>query len=157
MRARPAPPHPRSAAGLTLVELIVAIVVVGIAIAAVLGGLSAFAARSAESMIRGEAVSIGAAYLEEILSKSFTANPVEASRCNYDDVSDYDGIRDSGVRDQCGSPVAQPGFAEFTIAVSVAPVAMGSVPAGEAKQIDVTVTHPSGVTVRVSAYRTLYP
>ena len=57
--------------GATLVELIIAIVVVAIAVTSVLGLLSAISVRSAGAMTSTQAASIASAYLDEALSKAY--------------------------------------------------------------------------------------
>ena len=93
--------------GATLVELQISIVVVAVAASAVLGVVSSSAGRSADAMVLAQATSIAEAYLEEIALKSF-ADPdgaAEANRTAYDGVVDYDGLVDSGARDQLGNGV----------------------------------------------------
>lgn len=142
--------------GLTLIELVVAIVVVAIAVSAVLGVLSQNAAHSADAMVRSQAVSIAEAYLEEISLKAFDdpdgVEP-EAGRGTFDDVHDYDGLVDAGAADQFGNPIA--GLGNYTVAVSVTPsAALPSVPAADAVRIDVRVTYAPYADVSLSTYRT---
>lgn len=141
--------------GFTLIELIVAIVVLAIAVAGVVAGLSAVAVRSADQMVGEQANAIASAYLNEVLQKPFGANDGQAGRPNLDVVDDYAGLTDAGVRDQTGAVV--PGLGSFTVVVTVTAVALGAVPAAEARQVDVTVTHTSGVSVVLSGFRTQHP
>jgi len=140
----------------TLVELLVSIVIVSIAATGVLGVLSMTTAASADPMIRHQAAAIAEAYLEEIMLKPF-ADPDgadgEAARANFDDLDDYDGLVDNGVRDQFGSPVAA--LADYSVGVSVSPSSvLPSVPSANALRIDVVVTRGSDVNFVLSAYRT---
>jgi MSHA pilin protein MshD len=142
--------------GVTLIELVVSIVVVALAASAVLGVLSSSAGRSADAMVLSQAVAIGEAYLEEIALKSF-ADPDgtdgEASRAAFDDVDDYNGLVDVGARDQFGNAI--PALAGYTVAVSVTgSVALTSVPAADAARVDVLVTHPPAVSLRLTGYKT---
>src|SRR5262245_55724281 len=102
--------------GVTLVELIVAIVVVGVAIASVLGVFAATSMRSADAMARNQSTAIASAYLEEIQSKSFDVLPGTDDRANFDDVRDYDGLADSGARDQNDNALA--GLAAYQVNVA---------------------------------------
>jgi MSHA pilin protein MshD len=141
--------------GFTLIELIVSIVVLAIAVAGVVAALSAIAVRSADAMVSEQANAIAAAYLDEVLEKPFGANDGQVARANLDVVDDYAGLTNVGVQDQTGAAVA--GLGQFTVLVSVTATALGAVPAGEAREVDVSVTHPSGVTVVLSGFRTQHP
>jgi MSHA pilin protein MshD len=146
----------REQRGATLIELVISIVVVSIAVSAVLGLLSATAGHSADAMITAQAVSIGEAYLEEISLKSF-ADPDgtdgEGARASFDDVDDYDGLLDSGARDQFGNAIAP--LAGYTVSVDVSQsAALGGVPAADALRIDVRVTFAPIVDLTLSGYRT---
>jgi MSHA pilin protein MshD len=146
----------RGERGTTLIELIVSIVIVAIAASAVLGVLSSSAGRSADAMIMAQAVSIAEAYLEEISLKAY-ADPDgidgEAVRTDFDDVDDYNGLLDSGARNQFGTAIAE--LSRYTVAVTVGTSsALTSVPSGDALRIDVQVTYTPNVTVALSGYRT---
>ncbi len=141
--------------GFTLIELVVAIVVLAIAVAGIVAGLTAISVRSADEMLSEQANVIASAYMNEVLQKPFGANDGQLLRSNLDVVDDYAGLTNAGVRDQTGAVV--PGLAQFTVAVTVTPAALGLVPAGEAREVDVSVTHPSGINVVLSGFRTQHP
>lgn len=143
-------------AGVTLIELLVSIVIVSIAASGVLGLLSMTTASSADPMIRHQAAAIAEAYLEEILLKPF-ADPDgvdgEASRADFDDLDDYDGLADIGARDQFGTAIA--GLGTYNVAVGVtASSGLTAVPAADALRVDVVVTHGLGINFMLSGYRT---
>jgi MSHA pilin protein MshD len=140
--------------GVTLIELIVAIVVLGIAVTSIIGFLSSIAARSADTLVREQAVAIASSYLNEVLAKSFGVSGA-SPRANFTAVGDYNGLLDNGAHDQTGAALAN--LTLFQVAVAVVPGALGAVPANEVVRVDVTVTHPSGVIVALSGYRTQYP
>jgi len=140
------------ARGVTLVELVISIAVIAIAVVAVLGVLSMLSSSSADAMVRNQAVAIASAYLEEARGKAFAANGVPGSRALYDDVNDYNGLVDVGARDQFGNAIA--GLEQYTVSVTVGAGTLGAVPAASVRRIDVSVTHPAGVTVLPSGYRT---
>ena len=144
-----------SQGGFTLIELIVSIIVLAIAVAGVLAALSAVSVRTANAMVSEQATAIARAYLNEVLQKPFGANDGQVARSQLDVVDDYAGLTNVGVRDQTGAAVAS--LSQFTVTVAVTPAALGLVPAGQARQVDVTVTHPSGVTVVLSGFRTQHP
>lgn len=144
--------------GVTLVELLISIVVVAIAASAVLGVMSMTTARSADPMIRHQAVAIAEAYIEEILLKPLTdpdGIDGEAVRADFDDLDDYDGLSDAGARDQFGVPI--PGLGDYDVAVTVAPsAALPTTPIADALRVDVVVTHPNAINFALSGYRTRY-
>jgi MSHA pilin protein MshD len=151
-RVRSRPPVRLRTRGATLVELVIAIVVIAIAVTAVLGLLSSITMRSAGALSSAEAASIASAYLEEATSKAYQdPNGPEAGRQNFDDVQDYN-FTDNGVRDATGAPV--PGLGGYTVQITAAPVALGAIP--DAIRVDVRVTAPSGMVTRLSGFRTNY-
>jgi MSHA pilin protein MshD len=142
----------RRARGATLVELVIAIVVISIAVTAVLGLLSTIAVRSAGAMGATQSASIASAYLEEALSKAFQdPNGPEAGRMNFDDVMDYN-FTDVGARDTTGALV--PGLDQYTVQITAASVALGAEP--NVVRVDVRVTAPNGNVTRLSGFRTNY-
>lgn len=147
--------------GFTLVELIVSIAVIAIAAVAVLGVLSRVATGSAQSAVQAQATQIASAYLNEVLLRSFAdpdGIPIEPTRDKFDDVGDYNGLVNVGVRDQYNTPVA--GLAQYNVAVQVlTPPAgsLGAVAPAEMRLVTVTVVHTTGVKVVLSGYRTAYP
>jgi len=147
----------RRARGVTLIELVVAITIVSIAAVAVIGAMSVVSARSADSMIRQQAVALAEAYLEEILLKP-VVDPdgiAETGRANFDDTDDYNGLVDVGAHDQFGNSI--PNLGSYTVSVSVVPTsALSGVPSSAARRIDVTVTHPAGTNVLLSGYTAGY-
>lgn len=142
--------------GVTLVELLVSIVIVSIAASGVLGVLSMTTAASADPMIRHQAAAIAEAYLEEIMLKPISdpdGVDGEAARADFDDLDDYNGLVDTGVRDQFGAPIAALG--SYNVGVSVAPSSgLPSVPVADALRVDVVVTHGSDINFVLSGYRT---
>lgn len=142
--------------GFTLIEVIVSILVLAIAVAGVVGGLTAISVRSANAMVNEQAVAIASSYLNEVLQKPFGAADGKVVRSQLDVVDDYAGLTDVGAHDQTGAPV--PGLGQYTVTVQVqAGAALGGVPAAQRREVDVTVSDASGVLVVLSGYRTLYP
>ena len=144
----------RRQAGTTLIELVIAIVIISIAISAVLMVMSMTVGYSADPMIRYQAVAIAEAYLEEISLKAF-ADPGggdgEASRDLYDDVDDYHGLVNVGARNQFDA--ALPGLGDYTVSVTVTQSALPSIAASDNYLINVTVTHAANINFTLSAYR----
>lgn len=160
--------------GLTLIELIMFIVIVSVGIAGILSVLNLAASKSAHPMVRKQVLSVAEAMMEDILAKDYQNDPNDpgnasatlgctpttsplcrvntvADRGNYNDVSDYDGWNQTGVRDLDGTPVT--GLEFYTVAVTVGAAALwNTVPA---KLVTVTVSNGSE-TISLTGYRTNY-
>ncbi len=145
----------RRQAGTTLIELVIAIVVVSIAVSAVLMALSMSIGSSADPMVRQQAIAIAEAYLEEIALKAFDdpdGVDGEANRTLYDDVDDYNGLVDVGARDQFNAALT--GLDDYTVTVAVtASSALPSIASTDLFLISVTITHAADINFAVSAYR----
>jgi MSHA pilin protein MshD len=146
--------HVRCCRGVTLIELIIAIAVLGIATVTILGVLSTLSLRSAETLIRAQAVAIASSYLNEALAKSYGSSGA-TQRSLFTAIGDYNGLNEGGAHDQRGNAVS--GLGQFQISVRAGPGTLGTVPAAAVSRVDVTVSHPSGIVVLLSGYRTLYP
>ncbi len=144
------------ARGVTLVELIVSIVVIGTALAGIMVVIVRNTSASADPLIWHQAVIVGEAYLEEILTKNFTADGVEASRDLYDDVWDYNSLTDSPPRDQNGTAIAALAGYSANVQVTIEALNDITLASGNAVRVQVTVTMPTGGSVVISGYRTNY-
>jgi MSHA pilin protein MshD len=129
--------------GMTLIELIMAIVVIGICVASVLALLSTIAVRSASALNRTQATSIASSYLEIILAQP------------YNNIAAYNGIDRPGPLDEDGAPVA--GLERYRVQVTAGTATLGAgADAAQAMRVDVTVTDPTGVATSITGYRTNY-
>ena len=141
--------------GVTLVELIVAITIVSISATTILGTMATVASRSADAMVQQQAIAIGQAYLDEVLQRWVVdpnGNPGVSGRANWNTVDAYNGLNDIGARDQFGNAIAA--LAGYNVSVSVVNSGgLGGIGAAAVRRVDVTVTHPPGVTVTLSGYR----
>lgn len=145
--------------GVTLVELVISIAVIGAALAGVMLVIVRNTTSSADPMLWHQAAAIAETYLEEVLSKQFTdPNPPEGgeTRATFDDVLDYNGLNESPPRDQNNAPIAA--LAGYTVNVQVTTAALNDITlaSGNAVRVQVTVTTPAGGTIVVSGYRTSY-
>ena len=89
--------------GVTLIELIVTIVVLGVALTGVLMAVQFTTRHSADPMIAHQAAAIADSYLEEVLLKAYAdpdGNGTGEVRSTFDDVEDFNGLVDSMARDQ---------------------------------------------------------
>ncbi|MBS0399260.1 MAG: prepilin-type N-terminal cleavage/methylation domain-containing protein [Proteobacteria bacterium] len=145
-------------AGVTLIELVVAITIVAISATTILGVMSAVASRSADAMLQQQASAIAQAYLDEILQRWVSdpnGAPPDTGRGSWDLVDQYNGLVDAGARDQFGQAIAP--LAAYTVNVSVSPTtALTGIPASDARRVDVTVTRAPNLTVKLTGYRAAY-
>ena len=139
--------------GMTLVELMVTISVIGLAGAALVSTLAYLAGTGNTSMVQAQAQSIANAYLAEIQAKSFTALPnAPAVRDQFNDINDYNGLDTPVATDERGNAAGN-----YRVRVSVVPGALNGLPAADVRRIDVTVDYGNGSQVLASGYRTRYP
>ena len=149
--------RPDNQSGVTLIELIVAMVVISIALGGVLLVLNYTTLHSADPVLRHQAIAIAEAYMEEVTLKNYSDPDAdgEGSRALYDDVDDYNGLSDTGARDQNGNAIS--GLENYLVSVSV--VGQNYGPTGNevpGLKIDVTVTNPAGEAFILTGYRAQY-
>jgi len=149
--------------GFTLIEILVTIVVLGIAATSIMSVFMSTVQTSADPLIQQQAVSIAEAYMEEIQSQHF-ADPVAVEtggaeageiRATYNDVQDYAGLSDTGAKNQ--NNVAIAGLADYDVDVAVtAQTLSGStaIAAVDSRRIDITVSHPAIDPILLSGFRT---
>lgn len=141
--------------GFTLIELIVAIVIISVAVGGVMLVFVIALTYSADPQQQQQAVAIGEAYLDEILARGYDdpdGSNVGESRATFDNVGDYDGINQAPT-DQDGNAILP--LAEYTVSVSVTDSSFG--PAGEsvaARRVDVRVRSGARVDTTISGYKT---
>ena len=149
--------------GFTLIEMIIAIVVLAAGVTGIFAAFSQNAATSADPMIKQQAIIIAQGYLEEATLKPYddpdggeTGTCEEGARIQYDDVADYDCVNDTaGAVDQFGNTFA--GLGAYNVAVSVSTVNIGA-PAVTTRQVVVTVTHDTitNLSMTLTGYRASY-
>ena len=150
--------------GMTLIELVMAIALAGILVAALMSAYSSVVARSADPMVRSQTIAIAESYLEEVLQKPFldassgTRCPAATgSRDTYNNVCDYSGYTSSNVSLPNGVAVA--GLSGYTITIAVSDIStgeLGSIPTHCALKVTVTVTNPLSDALSLTGYRTDY-
>ena len=164
-----------AAAGFTLIETIISIVVVGIALAGFVAVFALTFARGADPLHGRQALAVAEAYLEEVLLRPY-ADPddgaicgaLEPDRTQYDDACDYRVLANNGCLvataacplgtcacDQNGNPIA--GLAGYSVTLAVTAVTVGP-PNVNALRVEVTVTAPGGNTpVQLVGHRLALP
>jgi len=122
----------RGSAGFTLIEFVIALVIIGIG-AAILTSFVTPTAASADPMIQAQARSIATGYMDEILLREHDPGDCTGGRGNWDSIRCYDGLNESPTN-QFGETITA--LDSYQVTVNVA----GSAPAG----ITVNVSHNSG-------------
>lgn len=152
--------------GTTLVELVIAIALIGLAAAALITTLATLTGRSVDPLRRSQATAIAEAYLEEILAKPFTDPSLDpatgaacpgvspANRADWDNICDYSGLPDTVARDQTGTAIA--GLGDYQVSVAITQPAWQGIAASDALRVDVTVTDAAGGSTVLTGIRTRY-
>lgn len=148
--------------GMTLVELVITIVVLGIAAAAMFSAMAAITGRSADPMLRQQSLAIAEAYMEEITLQAFPATtPCAAShdgagRSSFDDLCDYNGlfyVNQPFAPRSAGSVTPLAGLEAYQVTVAVVPEQLND---ADALRITVTVRDPAGQLLSLDGYRAAY-
>jgi len=169
--------------GLSLIEVVIFIVVLGIGVAGMAILYNQLTLASVDPMVRKQAVAIANSLMEEVQLQPFTlcdpddpavftaptppctlpeALGAEAGESRYgptryDNVNDYNGFSMSGIRDVKGIPIA--GLEAYRARVDIVNAGAdlpAAVPAAEALRIDVTVDGPANIQVILRGYRLRY-
>jgi MSHA pilin protein MshD len=162
-------PHAsRRLRGASLVELVVAIVVLGVAATAALGVLGRHVLGAPDALQLVQAQALAQALLDEALAQPAAdtdpdggadAPGPEAGEARgsptapFDHVNDYDGLRmDAGILAFDGSAIA--GLEGYRLAVSVTPQAVGTgMSAADGWWVAVRVTTPGGAQLLLEGLR----
>lgn len=121
----------RKTRGFTLLEFIVALVILGLGSALLVSFLTPVA-RSADPMIQAQARAIATAYMDEILLRSF-AGECSGGRGNWSGIQCYAGLNEAP-HDQFGNAIGA--LADYQVEVAIG----GGTPA----TIQIQVRHDSG-------------
>ena len=130
--------------GLSLIEMMLAIVVLGVGLAGVLLAFSTVTRGSADPLITQQMLAIAEEMLEEIQLKPYAVSvnpaPAACARDTFNDVLDYNGYATTaGICTIDGTPI--PSLADYSVQVRVQAAPLAGV--GAALRIDVTVTRGS--------------
>jgi MSHA pilin protein MshD len=141
----------RSESGFTLIEMIIAIVIIGIGLAGVMTAFTTTVKSSADPLLHKQMLAVAEEMMEEILLKPYavtgtaptnlvvSCGAAGASRLAFDDVLDYHNYRTTGICDIEGNSVA--GLATYNLEVSVTTAAWQTIP--NTRQVVVTVRRSS--------------
>ena len=157
----------RHVSGFTLVEMVIAIVIIGVGLAGVLTAFNISVKSSADPLIHKQMLAVAEEMMEEILLKPYAVSgtaPVNSekncgggsppSRAAFDDVADYKNYQTIGVCDIDGESV---GLESYNVGVKVEnSVGLTDITSSNVKKITVTVTHGASETLSLVGWRTWY-
>ena len=127
--------------GFTLIEMVLAIVVLGVGLAGVLIAFSTVTRGSGDPVVAQQMLAIAEEMMEEIQLKPYAAAPNTApaacARNTWNDVLDYHGYATSGQICTIDG-TAIPSLAGYSVQVTVVAATLAGV--GAARRINVTVT-----------------
>jgi MSHA pilin protein MshD len=133
---------PGRSAGVTLVELIIAMVIIAVALAGLVAAFRSSNRGSVDPLILQQKAAIAESLMGEIVLKPYNSDPAALTpnvRDTYNDVMDFNnyGSGLSGVRDVNNNPIA--GLETYTVDVKVSAVTLSG--ATPALKIAVTVSN----------------
>ncbi|CAG7856302.1 hypothetical protein MCAMS1_00728 [biofilm metagenome] len=145
-------PNRHHQTGLTLIELILAIVIISIALVGIYSVINLTVSHSADPVVQHQAIAIAETYLEEIQLQAYTdpnGSNTGETRATYDNVDDFNGLNEAPVN-QNGTAIAN--LSAYTVLVAVADQAVTGLTA-TAKKITVTVSGPGVSGIILVGYR----
>lgn len=147
--------------GFSLIELVMFIVIMGIALAGIMLVANQTSTHNADTLLRKQALTAAESLLEEIEAHPLVGTSSQVTQTNRPSphtVYDYNGYSTgaSGIMSADGTTTAVPGLSNYTALVTVSSGVLGITPAASAAQITVTVTDPAGQITNATGYRTAY-
>lgn len=150
-------------AGFTLIEMIVAIMIISIGVAGVIAAFVANVRGSADALVSKQLLAIAEEMLEEVELKPYAdsgAHPANgitscgvaaAARNTFDEVLDYNNYQTTGICNINGNAI--PGLENFNVAVQIQPMMLGGV--ANTWRISVTATQGADA-ITLDGFRTNY-
>ena len=149
--------------GISLIELIMFIVIIGAALTGILLVMNQVTGHSADPLIRKQALAVAESMLEEVRLQALSGTAcvgtlgANASRSGASSVCDYNGYRTTNGILTFSDNQGIPALAGYNITgVAVTPITtLGgtTITAGSGVMITVTVADPTGATVDATGYR----
>jgi MSHA pilin protein MshD len=140
--------------GLTLVELVIALVVAGVAMSAIWNAWALLGRASADPLVQRQQLAIAQSLLREIELQPLPGTALAgatAGRTGFASITDYNGLVMNGITDAEG--LAVPGLQAYGAQLSVSPRALEGVPSGAGWWVTVSVTGPGAPTLQLAQWR----
>ena len=146
----------RRQGGFTLVEMIVAIVIIGVGLAGVLVAFTTTPRGSGDGLVRRQLLGIAEGLMEEVLSRPYAAvaggGSANCERSAFNDLDDYNGYATTGrICSIDGSEIGN--LAGYSVSISVQAASLASV--AQAKRIVITAS-AGAETLSLTGWRTGY-
>lgn len=141
-------------AGLTLVELVVALVIAGVVISTLWSAWAFMGRTSADPLVARQQLAVAQALLREIELQPLPGTAVAAAtpgRTGFASISDYHGLTLAGITDIEGQ--ALPGLQSYGATISVVPQALAGVPQSAGWWVTVRVSGPQGDNLVLGQWR----
>lgn len=151
---RPACRRQRSERGVTLVELIVALLLAGAVLGSIWSAWTLMGSRSSDPLVARQQLAIAQSLLREIELQPLPGTASAAAtpgRTGYASIADYHGLTMNGISDAEGQAV--PGLEAYGASVTVAQQALDGVPSSDGWWIAVQVTGPGGERLQLAQWR----
>ena len=145
---------PRTQAGLTLIELIVALALAGVLLGAMWSAWQLMARGSADPLVARQQLAIAQSLLREIELQPLPGvggAAATAGRTGYASITDYNGLSMNGITDAEGNAIS--GLQAYGATVSVGALALSGVPSASGWWISVTVTGPDNRSLVLGQWR----
>lgn len=156
----------RRSSGFTLIEMVMAIVIISVGLAGVLLAFNVAVKSSADPLVHKQMLSVAEEMMEEILLKPFVGDGITPtnslancdggtppSRAAFDEVADYHNYQTTGICDIDGGAVD--GLASYSLQVKVEEGMLDTLGGSSVLKVTVDVTH-SGDTITLVGWRTDY-
>lgn len=166
MKKAPVHLRPRTSSGLSLIESVLAVVVVSVLVVASLNAAGAAARTRLKRSENSAAMALARELMGEIMHKAFfdpkypgstgLGPGTDETRATYDDVNDYHNLTESPPVDPWGNPI--PGYSGWSRTVQISwvdPASLAEVQDVNTglKRITVTVASPGGQITRLVGLR----
>lgn len=156
----------KRSSGFTLIEMVIAIVIISVGLAGLLLAFNVAVKSSADPLVHKQMLSVAEEMMEEVLLKPFAANGTAppnssascggapARRADFDDVADYHNYQTTGICDIDGVAVA--GLSSYSVQVTVdAAATLGAIGGSSVMKVTVVVSHGAD-SITLVGWRTNY-
>ncbi|MBF0281367.1 MAG: type II secretion system protein [Zetaproteobacteria bacterium] len=145
----------RRQCGATLLELVVAIVIVSGCLMAILNVLSWSSSKSTTALLAQQSANLAESMLHEVqrhpfLPTGFVGAATAANRASFDDIFDYHGLNENGA-----ALTGIAAFSSYQVSISVIGAPLSGIVSTNAAWIQVDVTDPLGQVVSATGYRVI--